>query len=54
MNRDEKQLVAATVIAALAALVFVGGLHCSPSAAPKADAGWHVVQVHSAYDAGVP
>ena len=54
MTRDVKQLIAATVIAALAALVFVGGLHCSPSAAPKADAGWHVVQVHAAYDAGTP
>ena len=54
MNRDEKQLVAAVVLAALAALVFVGGLHCSPIAAPKGDAGWHVVQVHSAFDAGTP
>ena len=54
MTRDAKQLIAATVLAALAALVFVGGLHCSPSAAPKADAGWHVAHVHDSFDAGAP
>jgi len=56
VSREEKQLIAATVLACLAALAGVGMLRCTPTPqSPRADATtWHVAQVHPGFDAGAP
>jgi hypothetical protein len=56
VTRDEKQLVAATIMACLAALCLVAGLHCapvqSPTRADATDATWNVAVVTPGFDAG--